>query len=127
MPIPPALRTKDTTLMGSGTIFQSMNSHSDNDLSTIFKLRGINITISAACASGSHSIGMGLLMRQGLQDMIICGGTGDQYLSMGSFDGISAFSVRKRPTKASGPFDHAIGLVPSGGRQLSFSKNDDTP
>lgn len=114
-----AMRTKDTTLMGSGAIFQSMNSTVTMNLSTIFKLRGINMTISAACASGSHSIGMGLLLiRQGLQDMVICGGAQEtNYLSMGSFDGISAFSVRiSDPTKASRPFDRdRDGLVPSGG------------
>ena len=101
-----ALEKKDTTLMGSGAIFQSMNSSVTMNLSTIFKLRGINMTISAACASGSHAIGLGAMyIRQGLQDMIVCGGAQEtNYLSMGSFDGISAFSVRTdEPTKASRP------------------------
>ena len=114
-----ALEKKDTTLMGSGAIFQSMNSSVTMNLSTIFKLRGINMTISAACASGSHAIGLGAMyIRQGLQDMIVCGGAQEtNYLSMGSFDGISAFSVRTdEPTKASRPFDASRdGLVPSGG------------
>src|SRR5690606_39958336 len=39
---------KDTTLIGSGSIFQSMNSTVTMNLSTILKLRGINMTISAA-------------------------------------------------------------------------------
>ena len=69
------LEKKDTTLMGSGAIFQSMNSTITMNLSTIFKLKGINMTISAACASGSHAIGLGLMfIRNGLQDMVICGG-----------------------------------------------------
>lgn len=114
-----ALQTKDTTLMGSGAIFQSMNSTVTMNLSTIFKLRGINMTISAACASGSHAIGLGMMfIRDGLQDMIICGGAQEtNYLSMGSFDGLGAFSVRvDEPTKASRPFDRdRDGLVPSGG------------
>ncbi|MEG2071143.1 MAG: beta-ketoacyl synthase N-terminal-like domain-containing protein, partial [Bacteroidales bacterium] len=90
-----ALEKKDTTLMGSGAIFQSMNSTVTMNLSTIFKLKGVNMTISAACASGSHAIGLGLLfIRSGLQEMVICGGAQEtNYLSMGSFDGISAFSV----------------------------------
>ena len=50
---------KDTMLVGSGSIFQSMNSSVTMNLSTIFKLRGVNFTVSAACASGSHSIGLG--------------------------------------------------------------------
>lgn len=114
-----ALQKKDTTLMGSGAIFQSMNSTVTMNLSTIFKLRGVNMTISAACASSSHAVGLGtMFIREGLQDMIVCGGAQEtNYLSMGSFDGISAFSVRvDEPTKASRPFDASRdGLVPSGG------------
>lgn len=114
-----AMEKKDTTLIGSGGIFQSMNSTVTMNLSTIFKLRGVNMTISAACASGSHAIGLGLMfIRQGLQDMVICGGAQEtNYLSMGSFDGISTFSMRTdEPTKASRPFDRSRdGLVPSGG------------
>ena len=110
---------KDTTLLGSGAIFQSMNSTITMNLSTILKLKGVNMTISAACASGSHSIGLGLLfIRNGLQDMVICGGGQEtNYLSMGSFDGLSVFSLRTDdPTKASRPFDaNRDGLVPSGG------------
>ena len=113
------LEKKDTTLVGSSAIFQSMNSTVTMNLSTIFHLKGINMTISAACASGSHSIGLGaLLIRNGLQDMVLCGGAQEtNYLSMGSFDGISAFSTRiDEPTKASRPFDRdRDGLVPSGG------------
>ncbi|MEZ4981880.1 MAG: beta-ketoacyl synthase N-terminal-like domain-containing protein [Saprospiraceae bacterium] len=51
-------RKNDTTLIGSGSIFQSMNSTVTMNLSTIYKLKGINFTVSAACASGSHSIGL---------------------------------------------------------------------
>ena len=66
---------KDTTLVGSGAIFKGMNSTVTMNLSTIFKLKGVNFTISAACASGSHSIGMAYhLIKSGLQDCIICGG-----------------------------------------------------
>jgi len=110
---------KDTTLVGSGAIFQSMDSTVTMNLSVIFKLKGINLTIAGACASGSHAIGLGyLLIKQGLQDIIICGGAQELSLySMGSFDGLSAFSIRESdPTKASRPFDRdRDGLVPSGG------------
>ncbi len=111
--------TKDTTLVGSGAIFKSMNSTVTMNLATIFKLRGINMTISAACASGSHSIGLGyLLIKQGLQDMIICGGAQElNHYGMSSFDGLGVFSVRENePEKASRPFDkNRDGLIPSGG------------
>lgn len=114
-----AVEKKDTTLIGSSAIFQSMNSTVSMNLATIFKLKGINMTISAACASGSHAIGLGAMMiRNGLQDMVLCGGAQEtNYLSMGSFDGISTFSTRiDEPTKASRPFDKdRDGLVPSGG------------
>jgi len=110
---------KDNTLIGSGAIFQSMNSTVTMNLATIFKLKGINLTISAACASSSHAIGLGyLLIKGGIQDTIICGGAQEiNEFVMGSFDGIGAFSVREhQPTEASRPFDKdRDGLVPSGG------------
>lgn len=110
---------KDTMLLGSGYIFQAMNSTVSMNLSVIFKLRGINFTVSAACASGSHAIGLGyLFIKQGLQNMVVCGGAQEvNPFSMGSFDALSAFSVRENePQKASRPFDkNRDGLIPSGG------------
>ncbi len=109
----------NTMLVGSGNIFQSMNSTLTMNLSTIFNLRGINFTLSGACASGSHAIGMAyLLIRQGLQDCVLCGGAEEVNLfSMGNFDALGAFSIREdEPTRASRPFDkNRDGLVPSGG------------
>lgn len=109
----------DTTLVGSGAIFQTMNCTVNMNLSTIYKLKGINFTLSAACASGSHSIGMGyLLISQGLQERVICGGAQEiNEYAMSSFDGLGTFSVREsEPTKASRPFDKdRDGLIPSGG------------
>jgi len=110
---------KDTTLIGSGAIFKSMNSTVTMNLSTIFRLRGVNMTISAACASGSHSIGLGFsLIKGGFQDIVICGGTQEiNKYAMGSFDGLGVFSENEdTPTQASRPFDASRnGLVPSGG------------
>lgn len=110
---------KNTVLVGSGNIFQSMNSTVTMNLSTIFNLRGINFTIAGACASGSHAIGMGyLLIKQGLQECVICGGAEEvNKYSVGNFDALNAFSMRMdEPSKASRPFDkHRDGLVPSGG------------
>ena len=110
---------KDTTLCGSGAIFQSMNSTVTMNLGCIFKLKGINLTVSGACASGSHAIGLGaLLIQNGLQNMVVCGGAQEvNPWSVGSFDGISAFSTRENePEKASRPFDRdRDGLVPGGG------------
>ena len=110
---------KNTILVGSGNIFQSMNSTITMNLATIFNLRGINFTVSGACASGSHAIGMGyMLIKQGLQECVICGGAEEvNKYSVGNFDALNAFSVREdEPTKASRPFDkNRDGLVPSGG------------
>ena len=109
----------DSAMLGYGLIFQSMNSTVNMNLSTIFHLRGVNFTISAACASGSHSIGLGfMLIKQGLQDMVLCGGAQEtNYYSMASFDALGAFSIRMdEPTKASRPFDRdRDGLIPRGG------------
>jgi 3-oxoacyl-[acyl-carrier-protein] synthase I len=110
---------KDTALIGSGAIFKSMNSTVTMNLSTIFKLRGINLTVSAACASGSHSIGLAyFLIKNGFQDIIIAGGSQEiNKYAMSSFDGLGVFSPREEePSKASRPFDAGRdGLVPSGG------------
>lgn len=110
---------KDTMLVGSGSVFQTMNSTVNMNLATIFKLRGVNFTVSAACASGSHAIGMGyMFISNGMQDAVICGGAQEVNLyAMGNFDAIGAFSVRENePVRASRPFDRdRDGLVPSGG------------
>lgn len=109
----------DSEMLGYGCVFQSMNSTVNMNLSTIFHIQGINFTVSAACASGSHSIGLAyMLIKQGLQDMVLCGGAQEtNYYSMASFDALRAFSTHMdEPTKASRPFDRdRDGLIPSGG------------
>ena len=109
----------DTSACGSGAIFQSMNSTITMNLACLFKLRGINLTASGACASSSHAIGLAyLLIRDGLQDCIICGGAQEENMyGVASFDGLQAFSIREdAPEKASRPFDRdRDGLIPGGG------------
>ena len=109
----------DTTLVGSGAVFKAMNSTVTMNLSTIFKLKGVNFTISAACASGSHSIGTAYhLIKSGLQDCIIAGGAQEiNVVAMSSFDGLGVFATGGQDaSKASRPFDSdRNGLVPSGG------------
>ncbi len=111
--------TADSQMIGSGNVFQAMNSTVTMNLSNIFGLRGVNFTVSSACASGSHAIGLAAtLIRQGLQDVVLCGGAQEvnQY-AMSSFDALGVFATDEtEPTKASRPFDRdRQGLVPSGG------------
>ena len=109
-----------TAACGSGAIFQSMNSTVTMNLACLFHLKGINLTASAACASGSQSIGLAwLLIKNGLQDCVVCGGAQEANMfGVASFDGIQSFALRddNDPTKASRPFDRdRNGLVPGGG------------
>jgi 3-oxoacyl-[acyl-carrier-protein] synthase-1 len=110
---------KDTMMVGSGSVFQVLNSTVTMNLATIFKLRGINFSISAACASGSHSIGLGyMFIKQGLQQRVLCGGAQEVNIySMPNFDALGTFSLLEdEPAKASRPFDRdRDGLVPGGG------------
>ena len=110
---------KDAMLIGSGNVFQVLNSTVNMNLATIFRLKGINFTVSAACASGSHAIGLAsMFIRSGMQDCIICGGAQETNIySMANFDALGAFSIRENsPATASRPFDkNRDGLVPSGG------------
>ncbi len=110
---------KDTMMIGSGSVFQVLNSTVTMNLATILKLKGINFTLSAACASGSHAVGLGYMyIKQGLQKRIICGGAQEvNEYSMINFDALGAFSTQEEdPTKASKPFDkNRDGLVPGGG------------
>jgi 3-oxoacyl-[acyl-carrier-protein] synthase-1 len=110
---------KDTSLVGSGSVFKVLNSTVNMNLATIFRLKGINFGVSAACASGSHAIGLAyMFIQNGMQDCIICGGAQETNIyAMGNFDALGAFSIRENaPTQASRPFDRdRDGLVPSGG------------
>ncbi|MBQ6379159.1 MAG: beta-ketoacyl-[Prevotella sp.] len=109
-----------TAACGSGAIFQSMNSTVTMNLACLFHLKGINLTASAACASGSQAVGLAsLLIRNGLQDCVVCGGAQEANMyGVASFDGIQSFALREDndATKASRPFDRdRNGLVPGGG------------
>src|SRR5690606_19628835 len=110
---------KDAMMIGSGSVFQVLNSTVTMNLATIFKLKGINFSVSAACASGSHSIGLGyMFVKMGLQDRVICGGAQEiNDMGMPNFDALGTFSTREdAPEKASRPFDRdRDGLVPGGG------------
>src|SRR5699024_12634002 len=87
-------------------------------LSSIGKMGGVNMNISAACASGYHSVGVAyLLIKSGLQDMIVAGGAQEvNKYAMGSFDALGTFSPDEDiPQQASRPCDQSRnGLIRSG-------------
>ena len=112
-------QTGDSSAMGANNVFQAMNSTVTMNLSSLFGLRGTSFTLSGACASSSHAIGISAMMiRQGMERMVLCGGAQEvnQY-AMSSFDALGVFSSRTgEPHAASRPFDRdRDGLVPSGG------------
>jgi 3-oxoacyl-[acyl-carrier-protein] synthase-1 len=112
-------REKGTHFIGGGHIFKTMNSTASMNLATLLGVRGASWTLSAACASGAHAVGQGLmLIRAGLQDCVIVGASQElNWPAMASFDSLGAFSRREEaPEEASRPFDRRRdGLVPSGG------------
>jgi len=110
---------KESRFLGSNMVIKVMNSTVSMNLGPFLGARGINLTISAACSSGAHALGMAAsLIRSGAQRMVFAGGTQEiNWLSMVSFDALNGFSTREgEPALASRPFDRdRDGLVPGGG------------
>ena len=109
----------NSLMLGPNALFRAETSSVTMNLNSIFHLRGINVTIGSACASGSHAIGYAkLLISMGLQKMILVGGScGIDLKGAAGADGLSALSVRNDdPTRAARPFDKdRDGMIPSGG------------
>ncbi len=107
--------------LGSGAIFQVMNSTATMNLSTILGTRGANWTVSAACASGAHAVGQAaMLIGSGAQEIVLAGGAQElSWEAMAAFDALGAFTGRSDPQTACRPFDaDRDGLVPSGGAAI---------
>jgi 3-oxoacyl-[acyl-carrier-protein] synthase I len=110
----------DKSLRLGGTAMQrAMTDSVSANLSVLLGTQGYALTCSAACATGAVTIGLSSqLIRGGLQDLLICGGTQeDGWEGVCHFDALHAFSLREdEPAKASRPFDtYRDGLVPSAG------------
>jgi len=112
-------RDRTTQQLGSGYIFQCMNSTASMNLNALLGTQGANWTLAAACASGAHAVGQAyLLIKTGMQDVVVSGGMQEiNWESQASFDALGTFSTRMdAPQHASRPFDRGRdGLVPSGG------------
>ena len=110
---------QDSLLLGPNAFFRSTTSSVSMNLSTIFHLRGANMCIGAACASGSHAIGLATMyIRTGMQNMILVGGScALDMRGITTVDAIEAISLcNDNPTFASRPFDKdRDGMIPSGG------------
>lgn len=110
---------KDSLMVGPTALFRCETSSASMNLSTIFRLKGINMSVGAACASSSHAIGLGkMYIQQGLQDMILVGGSCEVAKEGAAVtDALEALSLRNdEPTKASRPFDRdRDGMIQSGG------------
>lgn len=110
-----------SALIGYNAIFRSITSSAVLNMSSIFHLRGINLTVGAACASSSHAIGIAsMFIREGLQDMILVGGSSEISKSgVGTIVNDALYQdicFNDCPEKASRPFDRdAIGCIPTGG------------
>jgi len=125
-PLPELMNTLDqygeSRFLGANMVIKVMNSTASMNLGPFLGARGINLTLSAACSSGAHSLGLAWrLIRDGAQRMVFAGGSQEtHWLSMISFDALNSFSLREdEPQLASRPFDKdRDGLIPGGGAAM---------
>lgn len=114
------LRSKGVRRVGPYLVPRIMSSTASACLATPFKIKGINYSISSACATSAHCIGHAVEQIQlGKQDIVFAGGSEELHwtLAMG-FDGMGALSTKYNddPTKASRTYDaDRDGFVISGG------------
>ncbi|MDQ6869595.1 MAG: beta-ketoacyl-ACP synthase I [Pseudomonadota bacterium] len=113
-------RTKGPKKIGPFAVPKSMSSTASATLATWFKIKGVNYSISSACATSNHCIGNAYEMIQyGKQDMMFAGGCEelDWTLSV-LFDGMGALSsaFNDHPASASRAYDkNRDGFVIAGG------------
>ena len=113
-------REKGPKRIGPYGVTKSMSSSISAIIATALKLKGINYSISSACATSAHCIGHAAdLIKSGQQDVVIAGGSDDEHWSSSClFDAMGALSsnFNSTPTIASRPYDsNRDGFVISGG------------
>jgi 3-oxoacyl-[acyl-carrier-protein] synthase-1 len=123
-------REKGPKRIGPYAVTKSMASSISAILGTAFKLKGINYSISSACATSAHCIGHGAdLIRSGQQDIVIAGGGEDEHWSSSNlFDAMGALSSKfnETPTIASRPYDkNRDGFVIAGGSGILILEEEE--
>ncbi len=115
-----ATRESGPKKMGPCIVPRTMSSTNSATLAVPFKIKGINYSISSACATSGHCIGNGMeLIQYGKQDIIFAGGGEELNWGMSSmFDAMTALSSKynNTPEKASRPYDKdRDGFIIAGG------------
>ncbi|MFI4936281.1 MAG: beta-ketoacyl-ACP synthase I [Caulobacterales bacterium] len=113
-------RTKGVKRIGPFAVPKAMSSGPSATLATWFKIRGLNFSISSACATSTHCIGTAVeQIAMGKQDLIFAGGCEEEDWTLSAlFDAMGAMSSRfnDTPTRASRAYDVARdGFVIAGG------------
>jgi len=106
--------------MGPYIVPRTMASTCSATLAVPFKIKGVNYSISSACATSGHCIGNGMeLIQCGKQDIIFAGGGEElDWALSGMFDAMPALSSKynNTPEKASRPYDtNRDGFIIAGG------------
>ncbi|KAA0876320.1 beta-ketoacyl-ACP synthase I [Nitrincola tapanii] len=114
------LRDKGVRRVGPYRVTRTMGSTVSACLATPFKIKGVNYSITSACATSAHCIGNAMEMIQlGKQDVVFAGGGEELHWSLSvMFDAMGALSSKYNdtPEKASRAYDaHRDGFVISGG------------
>lgn len=114
------LREKGLKRVGPYRVTQVMGSTTSACLATPFKIKGINYSMSSACATSAHCIGNAMEQIQlGKQDVVFAGGAEEEHWTMSSlFDAMGALSTKYNdtPEKASRAYDtDRDGFVIAGG------------
>lgn len=114
------LREKGVKRVGPYMVPRCMASTTSACLATPFKIKGVNYSISSACATSAHCIGHALeLIQFGKQDRVFAGGGEELHWTLGmEFDAMGALSTKynDEPTKASRTYDaDRDGFIPAGG------------
>ena len=123
-------REKGPKRIGPYGVTKSMSSSISAIIATALKLKGINYSISSACATSAHCIGHAAdLIRSGQQDVVIAGGSDDEHWSSSClFDAMGALSsnFNSTPTIASRPYDsNRDGFVISGGAGMIILEDEE--